>query len=121
MRRQKSRFEFVDMALMTKCLAGMRGAITKQEENKSAVGEALSASRHLRNECRHESLFKDIAIDEGLGRPFFLTVILIDVALDLRHRPQPVWIAGGSDTRFEVAKLRRIKNWGPPVRDRNRN
>jgi hypothetical protein len=34
---------------MTKCLTGMRDAIVEVEEKRTAVGEMLSASWHLRN------------------------------------------------------------------------
>jgi hypothetical protein len=39
----------------------------KEQENGTAVGEMLSASRQLRNELRHESIFEDVAISEQAG------------------------------------------------------
>jgi hypothetical protein len=41
------------------------------------------------------------------------THILVDVALDLRHRPRARLVASGNDTRFEVKNLRRIQNGRP--------
>jgi hypothetical protein len=48
---------------MTRYLGGMRCAIVKEEQNRTAVGETLSLSRHLRNKCHHETIFKDAGIN----------------------------------------------------------
>jgi hypothetical protein len=57
---------------VVKCFAVLRGI--KKEENKIAVGETLSASHYLRNKCRHERIFKNLAVIKGLG-------LMIDVNL----------------------------------------
>jgi hypothetical protein len=45
----------------------MPGAFIKEEENRAVVEATLSASRDLRSKCRHEPIFKDVAINESLG------------------------------------------------------